>query len=86
MHQIYIITEQIVKKIYKRLKIIVNVRVSSSINTASQLKKKIWISIGQSMALLWDLDDVEVSSIVFAWFIRESSFFLIMKITCKLIS
>ena len=86
MHQIYIITEQIVKKINKRLKIIVNVRVSSSINTASQLNKKIGISIGQSMALLWDLDDVEVSSIVFAWFIRESSFFLIMKITCKLIS
>ena len=41
MHQIYIITEQIVKKINKRLKIIVNVRVSSSINTASQLKKKL---------------------------------------------
>ena len=75
MHQIYIITEQIVKKINNRLKIIVNVRVSSSINTASQLKKKIGISIGQSMAILWDLDDVEVSSIVFAWFIRESSFF-----------
>ena len=41
MHQIYIITEQIVKKINKRLKIIVNVRVSSSINTASQLKKNL---------------------------------------------
>ena len=52
MHQIYIITKQIVRTINKRLKIIVNVRVSSSINTASQLKKKIGISIGQSMAIL----------------------------------
>ena len=41
MHQIYIITKQIVKKINNRLKIIVNVRVSSSINTASQLKKNL---------------------------------------------